>query len=82
MSKGWISTLTVTRSRTHSNSVFFYTDFLCMTSQVMGDALGWGFVVRGMAPCYVQAVDPGSPAAAGGVKVGFSLMWLHINAIK
>ncbi|CAL8337295.1 unnamed protein product [Merluccius merluccius] len=36
---------------------------------VMGDALGWGFVVRGMAPCYVQAVDPGSPAAAGGVKI-------------
>ncbi|XP_056129081.1 DEP domain-containing mTOR-interacting protein [Lampris incognitus] len=36
---------------------------------VMGDALGWGFVVRGIAPCYVQAVDPGSPAAAAGVKV-------------
>ncbi|KAJ3602629.1 hypothetical protein NHX12_030378 [Muraenolepis orangiensis] len=36
---------------------------------VIGDALGWGFVVRGMAPCYVQAVDPGSPAAAGGVKI-------------
>uniref|UniRef100_A0A3B4V9R8 Si:dkeyp-97e7.9 n=1 Tax=Seriola dumerili TaxID=41447 RepID=A0A3B4V9R8_SERDU len=37
--------------------------------KVLGDALGWGFVVRGMAPCYVQAVDPGSPAAAAGVKV-------------
>ncbi|XP_054641130.1 DEP domain-containing mTOR-interacting protein [Dunckerocampus dactyliophorus] len=36
---------------------------------VTGDALGWGFVVRGVAPCYVQAVDPGSPAAAAGVKV-------------
>ncbi|XP_075996938.1 DEP domain-containing mTOR-interacting protein isoform X2 [Genypterus blacodes] len=36
---------------------------------VMGDTLGWGFVVRGLAPCYVQAVDPGSPAAAAGVKV-------------
>lgn len=35
----------------------------------MGDVLGWGFVVRGQAPCYVQAVDPGSPAAAAGVKV-------------
>uniref|UniRef100_A0A3Q2XEE7 Activity-dependent neuroprotector homeobox a n=1 Tax=Hippocampus comes TaxID=109280 RepID=A0A3Q2XEE7_HIPCM len=32
------------------------------------DALGWGFVIRGVAPCYVQAVDPGSPAAAAGVK--------------
>lgn len=38
--------------------------------QVIGDVLGWGFVVRGQAPCYVQAVDPGSPAAAAGVKVG------------
>lgn len=36
---------------------------------VIGDDLAWGFVVRGMAPCYVQAVDPGSPAAAAGVKV-------------
>ncbi|XP_054472756.1 DEP domain-containing mTOR-interacting protein [Anoplopoma fimbria] len=36
---------------------------------VIGDALGWGFVVRGIAPCYVQAVDPGSPSAAAGVKV-------------
>nr|XP_061814570.1 DEP domain-containing mTOR-interacting protein-like [Nerophis lumbriciformis] len=36
---------------------------------VIGDALGWGFVLRGVAPCYVQAVDPGSPAAAAGVKV-------------
>ncbi|MEQ2271617.1 hypothetical protein XENORESO_006720, partial [Xenotaenia resolanae] len=36
---------------------------------VIGDALGWGIVVRGKAPCYVQAVDPGSPAAAAGVKI-------------
>ncbi|TKS71037.1 DEP domain-containing mTOR-interacting protein [Collichthys lucidus] len=41
---------------------------LSTTSVVIGDALGWGFVVRGMAPCYVQAVDPGSPAAAAGIK--------------
>uniref|UniRef100_A0A673Z5K1 Si:dkeyp-97e7.9 n=1 Tax=Salmo trutta TaxID=8032 RepID=A0A673Z5K1_SALTR len=38
----------------------------CMSGD--GD-VGWGFVVRGMAPVYVQAVDPGSPAAAAGVKV-------------
>ncbi|TNN67324.1 DEP domain-containing mTOR-interacting protein [Liparis tanakae] len=37
--------------------------------KVIGDTMGWGFVVRGMAPCYVQAVDPGSPSAAAGVKV-------------
>lgn len=36
---------------------------------MIGDAVGWGFVVRGRSPCYVQAVDPGSPAAAAGVKV-------------
>ncbi|KTG05243.1 hypothetical protein cypCar_00026128, partial [Cyprinus carpio] len=36
---------------------------------ILGDALGWGFVVRGKSPCYVQAVDPASPAAAAGIKV-------------
>ncbi|XP_029287049.1 DEP domain-containing mTOR-interacting protein [Cottoperca gobio] len=43
--------------------------FMKKVLTVIGDALAWGFVVRGMAPCYVQAVDPGSPAAAAGVKV-------------
>ncbi|XP_070704730.1 DEP domain-containing mTOR-interacting protein [Pempheris klunzingeri] len=43
--------------------------FIKKVLTVIGDALGWGFVVRGMRPCYVQAVDPGSPAAAAGVKV-------------
>ncbi|XP_033483509.1 DEP domain-containing mTOR-interacting protein [Epinephelus lanceolatus] len=43
--------------------------FIKKVLTVIGDALGWGFVVRGMAPCYVQAVDPGSPAASAGVKV-------------
>ncbi|XP_039653545.1 DEP domain-containing mTOR-interacting protein [Perca fluviatilis] len=43
--------------------------FIKRVLTVIGDALGWGFVVRGMAPCYVQAVDRGSPAAAAGVKV-------------
>ncbi|XP_035487408.1 DEP domain-containing mTOR-interacting protein [Scophthalmus maximus] len=43
--------------------------FIKRVLTVIGDVLGWGFVVRGMAPCYVQAVDPGSPAAAAGVKV-------------
>uniref|UniRef100_A0A3Q0RV16 Si:dkeyp-97e7.9 n=1 Tax=Amphilophus citrinellus TaxID=61819 RepID=A0A3Q0RV16_AMPCI len=45
------------------------TPFIKKVLTVIGDALGWGFVVRGMAPCYIQAVDPGSPAAAAGVKV-------------
>ncbi|XP_069014574.1 DEP domain-containing mTOR-interacting protein [Embiotoca jacksoni] len=43
--------------------------FIKKVLTVIGDDLGWGFVTRGMAPCYVQAVDPGSPAAAAGVKV-------------
>uniref|UniRef100_M4A569 Si:dkeyp-97e7.9 n=1 Tax=Xiphophorus maculatus TaxID=8083 RepID=M4A569_XIPMA len=43
--------------------------FIKKVLTVIGDALGWGIVVRGRAPCYVQAVDPGSPAAAAGVKI-------------
>ncbi|KAM8868014.1 DEP domain-containing mTOR-interacting protein [Synchiropus picturatus] len=43
--------------------------FIKKVLTVIGDALGWGFVVRGLNPCFVQAVDPGSPAAAAGVKV-------------
>lgn len=38
-------------------------------SQIIGDAVGWGFVVRGSKPCHIQAVDPGGPAAAAGMKV-------------
>ncbi|KAF1391243.1 hypothetical protein PFLUV_G00039900 [Perca fluviatilis] len=49
------------------------------TSVVIGDALGWGFVVRGMAPCYVQAVDRGSPAAAAGVKTYHKMYQLPVN---
>ncbi|XP_076125126.1 DEP domain-containing mTOR-interacting protein [Alosa pseudoharengus] len=43
--------------------------FIRRVLTVLGDALGWGFVVRGRSPCYVQAVDPSSPAATAGVKV-------------
>ena len=39
------------------------------TLQIVGDAVGWGFVVRGSKPCHIQAVDPGGPAAAAGMKV-------------
>uniref|UniRef100_A0A8C6WXL0 Si:dkeyp-97e7.9 n=1 Tax=Neogobius melanostomus TaxID=47308 RepID=A0A8C6WXL0_9GOBI len=42
--------------------------FIKKVLTVIGDDLGWGLVVRGKAPCYVQAVDPGSPAAAAGIK--------------
>ncbi|KAM9813791.1 DEP domain-containing mTOR-interacting protein [Neosynchiropus ocellatus] len=43
--------------------------FIKKVLTVIGDALGWGFVVRGLDPCFVQAVEPGSPAAVAGVKV-------------
>uniref|UniRef100_V9KGL1 DEP domain-containing 6 n=1 Tax=Callorhinchus milii TaxID=7868 RepID=V9KGL1_CALMI len=36
---------------------------------IVGDAVGWGFVVRGGKPCHIQAVDPSGPAAASGMKV-------------
>lgn len=41
--------------------------------QIMGDAVGWGFVVRGARPCHIQAVEPCGPAAAAGMKVFFPL---------
>ncbi|XP_037535208.1 DEP domain-containing mTOR-interacting protein [Nematolebias whitei] len=43
--------------------------FIKKVLTVIGDALGWGIVVRGRAPCYVQAVDPEGPAAGAGVKI-------------
>uniref|UniRef100_A0A8C1IMT3 Si:dkeyp-97e7.9 n=1 Tax=Cyprinus carpio TaxID=7962 RepID=A0A8C1IMT3_CYPCA len=36
-----------------------------------------GFVVRGKSPCYVQAVDPGSPAVAAGIKVIITRKYKH-----
>ncbi|XP_056887231.1 DEP domain-containing mTOR-interacting protein [Takifugu flavidus] len=71
---------TVSTGRCNPKSVFSRTftceellapgaPFIKKVLTVIGDVLGWGFVVRGQAPCYVQAVDPGSPAAAAGVKV-------------
>ncbi|XP_026854869.2 DEP domain-containing mTOR-interacting protein isoform X1 [Electrophorus electricus] len=43
--------------------------FMKKTFTIVGDAVGWGFVVRGSKPCHIQAVDPGGPAAAAGMKV-------------
>uniref|UniRef100_G3NVL1 DEP domain containing MTOR-interacting protein n=1 Tax=Gasterosteus aculeatus TaxID=69293 RepID=G3NVL1_GASAC len=43
--------------------------FVKKTFTIVGDAVGWGFVVRGSKPCHIQAVDPGGPAAAAGMKV-------------
>ncbi|XP_058249434.1 DEP domain-containing mTOR-interacting protein isoform X2 [Hemibagrus wyckioides] len=43
--------------------------FIKKTFTIVGDAVGWGFVVRGNKPCHIQAVDPSGPAAAAGMKV-------------
>ncbi|XP_060726398.1 DEP domain-containing mTOR-interacting protein isoform X4 [Tachysurus vachellii] len=43
--------------------------FIKKTFTIIGDAVGWGFVVRGNKPCHIQAVDPSGPAAAAGMKV-------------
>ncbi|XP_071835764.1 DEP domain-containing mTOR-interacting protein-like [Apostichopus japonicus] len=40
------------------------------TVEVIGDSVGYGFIVRGDGPVFVKAVDPGGPAAAAGLKVG------------
>lgn len=47
------------------------SDHVLSSFQIVGDAVGWGFVVRGSKPCHIQAVDPSGPAAAAGMKVGF-----------
>ncbi|CAJ1082843.1 DEP domain-containing mTOR-interacting protein-like [Xyrichtys novacula] len=43
--------------------------YIKKTFTVVGDAVGWGFVVRGNRPCHIQAVEPSGPAAAAGMKV-------------
>ncbi|XP_053308717.1 DEP domain-containing mTOR-interacting protein-like [Spea bombifrons] len=42
--------------------------YISKVLNILGDDVGWGFVIRGSGPCYVQAVDPGGPAAAAGMK--------------
>ncbi|KAM8945753.1 DEP domain-containing mTOR-interacting protein-like [Pelodytes ibericus] len=43
--------------------------YTAKTLTILGDDVGWGFVIRGTGPCHVQAVDPGGPAAAAGMKI-------------
>ncbi|XP_052777705.1 DEP domain-containing mTOR-interacting protein-like [Mya arenaria] len=45
------------------------TPYIKQTIKVQSDPVGYGFVVRGNCPAYVQAVDPMGPAAAAGLKV-------------
>ncbi|XP_074543640.1 DEP domain-containing mTOR-interacting protein-like [Halichoeres trimaculatus] len=43
--------------------------YMKKTFTIVGDEVGWGFVVRGNRPCHIQAVEPSGPAAAAGMKV-------------
>ncbi|XP_041867760.1 DEP domain-containing mTOR-interacting protein-like [Melanotaenia boesemani] len=43
--------------------------YIKKTFTIVGDAVGWGFVVRGKQPCHIQAVEPFGPAADAGMKV-------------
>ncbi|XP_014343030.1 DEP domain-containing mTOR-interacting protein [Latimeria chalumnae] len=60
------------------------------TLTIVGDAVGWGFVVRGSKPCHIQAVDPSGPAAAAGMKVcqfvvsvnGLSVLHVDYRAVS
>lgn len=43
--------------------------YIKKTFTIVGDAVGWGFVVRGNRPCHIQAVERCGPAATAGMKV-------------
>ncbi|XP_033104545.1 DEP domain-containing mTOR-interacting protein-like [Anneissia japonica] len=43
--------------------------YIRKTLTITSDSVGYGFIVRGNSPCYVQTVDPTGPAAAKGLKV-------------
>lgn len=43
-------------------------------SQIECDVMGFGFVLEGSSPSYVQTVDPLGPAAAAGLQVGPALV--------
>lgn len=43
--------------------------YITKNIRVKSDAVGFGFVVRGSSPVYIQTVDPKGPAAAAGLKV-------------
>lgn len=51
----------------HSTHPHVWLSSACL--QIVSDAVGWGFVVRGNRPCHIQAVEPQGPAALAGMKV-------------
>ncbi|XP_075702350.1 DEP domain-containing mTOR-interacting protein-like [Rhinoderma darwinii] len=57
--------------------------YIRKTLNIMGDSVGWGFVVRGTGPCHIQAVDPGGPAAAAGMKIRQFIKTVNgVNCLK
>jgi len=44
--------------------------FNTRTLRIESDSVGYGFVLRGDGPTYVQTVDPSGPAAVAGLRVG------------
>lgn len=45
------------------------TPYIKHRMRIISDSLGYGFVLRGDGPTYVQTVDPTGPAASAGLKV-------------
>ncbi|KAL4236891.1 hypothetical protein ACF0H5_005277 [Mactra antiquata] len=45
------------------------TPYVKQTIKIPSDPVGYGFVIRGDCPTYVQAVDPMGPAARAGLKI-------------
>ena len=59
-----------------SRSEFLYMPSVDFTSTLFlsFQAVGYGFVLRGASPCYIQTVDPDGPARKAGVKVSAFLV--------
>uniref|UniRef100_A0A8W8JXZ7 DEP domain-containing mTOR-interacting protein n=1 Tax=Magallana gigas TaxID=29159 RepID=A0A8W8JXZ7_MAGGI len=45
------------------------TPYVRSCLRIFSDSVGYGFVIRGIGPTYVQTVDPEGPAADAGLKV-------------
>lgn len=45
------------------------TPYIRSCLRIFSDSVGYGFVIRGIGPTYVQTVDPEGPAADAGLKV-------------
>jgi len=46
-----------------------HSPYVPQNVRIMSDSVGFGFVVRGDGPCYIQTIDPTGPAASAGLKV-------------